>query len=102
MFLNHLGSSLRREGMVDSAKSVYLLSVEIFENEVALTALVLLLFETKSQGQAQNFAVRYLAFQEAKPEILKYMEGFGNESHHPEVKQNGATMEFMKAVAKGS
>ena len=53
-----------------------MLSLEIFENETALMALVLLFYEDTSRDRAREYALRYISLGE-----------------------NNATTEFMKAVA---
>ncbi len=76
MFLNNLGSFLVGKRKTDSAKASYLLSLEFFENEMALMALVLLFLEDTSKDRAREYALKYISLGE-----------------------KNATTEFMKAVA---
>jgi len=75
-FLNNLGASLVGNRKTDSAKDAYLLSLEIFETEMALMALVLLFFEDTSRDRAREYALRFISLSE-----------------------KNTTTEFMKAVA---
>lgn len=106
MFLNSLGATLRRKGEIETAKSTYQLSLEIFENKYSLMALVLLLFENHSRDEAKKYAVRYVALNEIPAGETHYLENPKNKkpqndtAHGSFYNHNSATMDFMKAITK--
>ncbi len=104
LFLNSFGASIRGQGEIDSAKSAFLLSLEIFETEQSLMALVLLFFENKHRKKAQQFALKYLELGEKRTSPLDGPKSCGHltKASNPSFKeQSSATMKFMKTVAKG-